>query len=304
MYQKLSNIIAFIFLIIFLSACTERVDFSTPAQSQIDEYTARLKKCKDRKPEDLNDAGKKPGDSSCSDQEIASFQEPTREKEGRFTKDTDVAEKKTADKSGAGSNDHLKFFHVALLDDDASDAPFRIKDTDIILGDPNSHVVVIEYFAPTCHACAAFHARIFDDVKAKYIDTNKIAYIMREIAVTKQDMDAAILARCNRSYDNFIKFINVILAQQDSWLNHKKYREIFTNIGQIGGVAPDAYARCLADKSLFSIISGNTREAGKIPGFSYTPTFFINGKQLDLPYTLENISEAIDKASIKISSLL
>jgi thiol-disulfide isomerase/thioredoxin len=46
---------------------------------------------------------------------------------------------------------------------------------DIVIGDPKSKIVLVEYFAPTCPHCVHYHQKIFPQIKAKYIDNNKIA---------------------------------------------------------------------------------------------------------------------------------
>ena len=72
---------------------------------------------------------------------------------------------------------------------------FKVDDNDMVLGNKKSNVIVVEYFSPTCPHCAYYHQTIFPELKKKYIDTNKIAYVVREFIATKQDLDAAILAR-------------------------------------------------------------------------------------------------------------
>ena len=68
---------------------------------------------------------------------------------------------------------------------------------DIIYGNAESKIVFLEYFSPTCPHCVDFRNKIFPKIKEKYIDTGKILYILREFIGNKQDLDAAILARCD-----------------------------------------------------------------------------------------------------------
>jgi len=67
---------------------------------------------------------------------------------------------------------------------------FSIKEDDIVLGNTNSKVVVVEYFAPTCTHCVTARHKIFPVIKERYIDTGKIAYVMREFVGNKQDLEA------------------------------------------------------------------------------------------------------------------
>lgn len=173
---------------------------------------------------------------------------------------------------------------------------FKVDKNDIVLGDKNAEVVVIEYFSPTCPHCSYYHSAIFPEIKQKYIDTNKIAYVIREFIATKQDLDAAILERCKGDMESFLQFQKIILEQQDKWAYSNKYRELLTDIGQLGGITPENYKECLSNNKITEILLNNTNFITKAPKFVGTPAFFINGVQLEQGYNATNISLTIDKA--------
>lgn len=171
---------------------------------------------------------------------------------------------------------------------------YGIEPDDIVYGNPEAPVVFVVYTAPTCPHCVSYYKRTFPEIQKKYIDTGKIAYVTREFVGSKQDLDASILARCKGDQDSYTKFMHVILEQQESWAYNKNYREILTNIGSIGGVSPEKYATCLKDKSIIATLMENRALIAKEPRFIGTPSFFINGKQYNGVYTLEDLSKAID----------
>ncbi|MCX4084676.1 DsbA family protein [Rickettsia hoogstraalii] len=172
---------------------------------------------------------------------------------------------------------------------------FKVDDNDMVLGNKKSNVIVVEYFSPTCPHCAYYHKTIFPELKKKYIDTNKIAYVVREFIATKQDLDAAILARCKGDINSFVQFHNIILQQQDKWAYSNKYRELLTDIGQLGGVPPEEYKQCLNSDKITETLIANTNFVAKTPKFIGTPSFFVNGVQTG-NYSIDNISTAVDKA--------
>nr|WP_040256727.1 DsbA family protein [Rickettsia hoogstraalii] len=172
---------------------------------------------------------------------------------------------------------------------------FKVDDNDMVLGNKKSNVIVVEYFSPTCPHCAYYHQTIFPELKKKYIDTNKIAYVVREFIATKQDLDAAILARCKGDINSFVQFHNIILQQQDKWAYSNKYRELLTDIGQLGGVPPEEYKQCLNSDKITETLIANTNFVAKTPKFIGTPSFFVNGVQTG-NYSIDNISTAVDKA--------
>ena len=52
--------------------------------------------------------------------------------------------------------------------------------TERTLGDPAAKVTVQEFFSLTCSHCAAFHHATWPALKAKYVDTGKAKFILRE----------------------------------------------------------------------------------------------------------------------------
>ncbi|XVN43607.1 MAG: thioredoxin domain-containing protein [Candidatus Rickettsia vulgarisii] len=179
---------------------------------------------------------------------------------------------------------------------------FKINQNDIVLGNPDAKVVLMEYYSPTCPHCAYFNKAVLPELKKKYVDTNKIAYVIREFISNKQDLDAAILQRCTSSKESFVKFQAAILAQRDNWAGSTKYRTLLTNMGQIGGVSPESYEKCLKDDKIAKILLENTNFISKSPNFVGTPAFFINGEQVSEGYGLDILSKKIDKALEEASS--
>ncbi len=166
---------------------------------------------------------------------------------------------------------------------------------DMVLGNPESKIVLVEYFSPTCPHCVHYHQKIFPEIRTKYLDTNKIAYVIREFIGNKQDLDATILARCNGNIDIYLKFIDVILNQQNNWAFSKNYREILTNIGSLGGVSPENFSQCLNDQNKIKTLMENTKLAASLPQFAGTPSFFINGNHFTGRYSVKELSKALDK---------
>jgi protein-disulfide isomerase len=174
---------------------------------------------------------------------------------------------------------------------------FNIKEDDIVLGNVNSEVVLIEYYAPTCGPCANADRNIFPVIKEKYIDTGKIAYVMREFVGNKQDLDASILARCDGSTAKYIQFKSIILSKQDDWAFGTDYRQRLESFAKLGGISKEQYETCLNSDALVKTLIENTQIAANLHNFIGTPSFFINGKLLDVRQgiTANSIIQEIDK---------
>ncbi len=173
---------------------------------------------------------------------------------------------------------------------------FKIQDKDLVLGNKDAAVVVIEYSSPTCPHCSYFHKEILPQIRKKYIETGKIAYIFREFVANKQDLDASILGRCYKNEQDPLKLFDVIYISQENWAFNKNYREILGNMGQLAGVTREKYAECLADSVTTMFLVNNARTISTVPGFIGTPAFFVDGKMHKGAYSAEGLSKAIEDA--------
>ena len=51
---------------------------------------------------------------------------------------------------------------------------------EMVLGEADAPVTIVEYMSMTCPHCAAFHNETFDALKEKYIVTGQVGFIMRD----------------------------------------------------------------------------------------------------------------------------
>lgn len=171
---------------------------------------------------------------------------------------------------------------------------FAIATDDIVLGNSKAPVLIIEYTALTCPHCAHYHTGVYEKIKTKYIDPGKVAYIVRNVVWSKQDMDSAILARCDQN--KFTAFSNVLYARQRSWAFARNYQDILTNIGQLGGISVERYSKCLNDDKLKDSLILKTKQFAEVLDSKLipTPAIIVNGKLLQ-QHSFEEIAAEIDK---------
>ena len=77
-----------------------------------------------------------------------------------------------------------------------ADAPAATTEIqDMTLGNPDSAVQIIEYASYTCPHCAAFDQGPFQQLKADYIDNDKIGFTYREVYFDRYGLWASMVSR-------------------------------------------------------------------------------------------------------------
>lgn len=171
---------------------------------------------------------------------------------------------------------------------------FNIEPMDFVIGNRDAKVILMEYSSPTCPHCSYFHKDILPKLKKKYVDTGKVAYVLREFVGNKQDLDASLMGRCYKDEEDPLKLLNLLYIQQDAWAFNRNYREIITNMGGLAGVSRDMYLQCLSDKETIDFLLRQAKNITSYPGFIGTPAFLINGVMHKGAYNMDGLSKALD----------
>jgi len=151
---------------------------------------------------------------------------------------------------------------------------------DIVLGDADAPVVIVEYASMTCPHCATFYTEVFPQVKEKYIDTGKARFIFREFPLDGLAARASMLARCAGD-DRFYPMLHGLFETQETWaLPGEAGIEKLTQIAKQAGFSQEAYDTCMNDTALFDKIVAVRKKAHEEFGVDSTPSFFVNGKRL------------------------
>lgn len=164
--------------------------------------------------------------------------------------------------------------------------------SEIVLGPANAPVTIIEYASITCGHCGRFHRDVLPDLKRKYIDTGVARLIFREFPLEKIAAASAMLVRCaapERAYS----MVEVLFERQQQWLANGDVRAALGAIALEFGIDDAAFEACLADDALFKKIAEVRRRGHREYGVLSTPTFFINGKPLVGPTSLDEFDTII-----------
>jgi protein-disulfide isomerase len=171
------------------------------------------------------------------------------------------------------------------------------------MGDPAAPVKLVEYGSLTCPHCAAFSREGTPQLVAHYVRTGKVSYEYRNFILNGIDVTASLLARCSGPA-GFFPMAATLYATQPQWIGRiagmsaaqkdalKALPEgqRLVRLGEIGGllpvaagygVAPARGKQCLASPAGLDRL-GKMAEAAHALGVDGTPTFFLNGRMLDV----------------------
>ena len=186
---------------------------------------------------------------------------------------------------------------ATLLAGAALAAPTALPD-DMSLGPANAKVQVVEYASLSCPHCAHFNETVFAPFKAKWVDTGKARYTLKEMLTAPEQVAAAgfLMARCAGGPAKYFKVVDEVFRSQPRW-ESGKIKPVLEEIGKANGVDETRFAACLQDQAALDALSARARRAFETDGVSSTPTLFINGKKIDpLPQSPAEMDAAIAQA--------
>ena len=164
---------------------------------------------------------------------------------------------------------------------------------DLVIGQANAPVTIVEYASMTCNHCATFHNTVLPAIKEKYIDTGKVKLVFREFPLDERAALASMVARCAGD-DKSMPLISMLFSKQDEWASAKQdFLPKLFKFGQQVGFTRQAFDRCRQDEKLIKSIIA-VRDRGNVAfGVNSTPTFFINGKRMEGAPTVEEFEKAL-----------
>lgn len=163
---------------------------------------------------------------------------------------------------------------------------------DLVLGNPDAKITIVEYASMTCPHCANFNNRVLPELKKKYIDTGQARLVFREFPLDDLAAAGSMLARC--AGDNALPMVDVLFEKQDEWVTRNDPVSKLFEIAKQAGFTKESFEKCLGDDKLLADIEATRRRANEQFGVNSTPTFFINGKRLSGGSSISDFDKAIE----------
>jgi protein-disulfide isomerase len=170
---------------------------------------------------------------------------------------------------------------------------------DMTLGDMKAKVQLVEYASASCVHCAKFNNEVFPAFKAKYIDTGKVGYTMREFLTPPAEVAAAgfLISRC-AGKDKYFTVLDSVYKNQMEMFETGDFRGVLLRIAQSAGMTEPQFNACVSDEKALTALQARVDRAVKQDKINSTPTFIINGKKIaEGEVTMAQLDAAVAAAS-------
>ncbi len=195
------------------------------------------------------------------------------------------------------------------LEQPESDAGFLNRD--MVLGDPNAPVEIIEYASITCNHCATFHNNVLPRIKEKYVDTGKAKIVVRSFLLNGIDAQGSAISRCvpERRY---FAFMDALFERQTEWYDIPEYQRLsglhdqqtagqmfvehtmseISKIARQVGLNQAKIDECATNEVIGEYLFSIYQEAVDKYKVNSTPTIIVNGNKTNNDYA--SIERAIE----------
>lgn len=164
--------------------------------------------------------------------------------------------------------------------------PDMVTAEDMTMGDAKALVTVIEYYAQGCSVCAHFDQEVFPLLKAKYIDTGKVRYVMRLYPLFAVDGPSYKLTRCVPR-ENYFQAADLLFRNQPEW-DSAEFPGADANAGllkmaRILGLSEQQAQECMNSSARDEAINRIAKEGQERYAINSTPSLVIDYKLVEMP---------------------
>lgn len=165
---------------------------------------------------------------------------------------------------------------------------------DIIYGDIDAPITIVEYASLTCSHCAAFHIDVLPELKKELLDTGRAKLVFRNFIRGPYDMAGAAFARCEDDMEKAKKWHGLFFDRQQDWYKQgvEPMQEL-AFLARKSGVSRAKFDQCAVNKDVQKYLKDMLDEATTKLQITATPTVYVNGMKLP-DYRFETIKSAVE----------
>jgi len=194
----------------------------------------------------------------------------------------------------------LALFSLAITSTITPTAQAAIVDTqaslkELMIGNKNAPVTIIEYASLGCPHCANFHKDTYPLLKKHYIDTGKVKMIYRDFPLGASALAAAMISRC-AGPKRRLGMIDLFYRSQAQWGRAQNPLQALTKVARFGGLTEQDVKACIANQELIDAVRAGAEQATTDHNVQSTPSFIINGELIAGNIPFNELQTILDKA--------
>lgn len=166
---------------------------------------------------------------------------------------------------------------------------------DNVKGKADSLVVVIEYSDFQCSACRTYYLAM-REMTVEFGD--KVAFVYRHFPLTGIHANAELASRAAQAagkQGKFWEMHDLLFEKQDEWAKVADIEPVFDSYVTLLGISVEQFKIDFRSKEIRDFVRAQRTHALK-SGLQGTPTFFVNGEQIDNPNSAEGFRVIISDA--------
>lgn len=169
-----------------------------------------------------------------------------------------------------------------------------LSDSDWIRGNKEAKVVLIEYSDFQCPACA-YYSKMVNDIVSEF--GNHMAFAYRHFPLEKHEnaKKAAYAAEAAGVQGKFWEMHDILFTYQNTWTKQVNPEDTFQKFAADLGLNMDQFDSDYNSRKIRKNVDLDI-ESGEKNRLDYTPTLFLNGKQIKNPKNYDEFRTLIREA--------
>lgn len=203
-------------------------------------------------------------------------------------KSSDLSDEVLSQKIEAGIESYIDKQQKTMIKDEVNPQKDYIEvsiDDDPVLGDKDAPVTLVEFSDYECPFCKRHFIQTYPQLKADYIDKGLVKMVFRDFPLSFHDplsTQESMAANCireqwwDKAYFQFHDLIFKTTTSNGRWMEKSKLYELAQ---YVNGMDISKFKECLDTEKYKAEVQHDIADGQKY-GVSWTPWFFINGREL------------------------
>jgi protein-disulfide isomerase len=166
---------------------------------------------------------------------------------------------------------------------------------DNVQGSASSTVLLIEYSDFECPACREYSG-VIKQLMVEF--GSKVTFVYRNFPLTEIHQNSELAAQAAQAagkQGKFWEMHDLLFEKQDEWAPAANPEPLFESYSKLLGISVEQFKIDFGSKEIINFVKAERASAIKL-GLQGTPTFFLNGKQIQNPNSVDSFRAIINDA--------